>query len=167
MMAVYRWLQEPVEEMICKRLVVLINSCLEVHVSNSDGTDLMRLASGCLQYEACDRPYLKAVVSGLASLQKYASEMFYPCNFSCSNSYTFCICWEHRLVMCAIHFNLVFLLMSSSMFPCLIVLTEFRCRLLRTLCWASNMIKVAQTKSCYLLSVKLLPESRDIEGWWL
>ena len=117
--------------------------------------------------EACDRPNLKVVVSGLASLQKYASEMFYPCNFSCSNSYTFCICWEHRLVMCAIHFNLVFLLMSSSMFPCLIVLTEFRCRLLRTLCWASNMIKIAQTKSCYLLSVKLLPESRDIEGWWL
>ena len=58
-----------------------MDSCLEGHVSNSDGTDLMRLASRCLQYEACDWPNLKVVVSGLASLQKYASEMFYPCNF--------------------------------------------------------------------------------------
>jgi uncharacterized membrane protein len=53
-----------------------MDSCLEGHVSNSDGTDLMRLASRCLQYEARDRPNLKAVVSGLASLQKDTSVMF-------------------------------------------------------------------------------------------
>jgi hypothetical protein len=52
---------------------VLMDSCLEGHVSNSDGTELMRLASRCLQYEARDRPNLKTVVSGLASLQKDAS----------------------------------------------------------------------------------------------
>ncbi|RLN42677.1 putative serine/threonine-protein kinase [Panicum miliaceum] len=56
-----------------KNFLVLMDSCLEGHVSNSDGTDLMRLASRCLQYEARDRPNLKAVVSGLASLQKDAS----------------------------------------------------------------------------------------------
>ena len=76
MMVMFRWLQEPVEEMVCKCLLVLMNSCLEGHVSNSDGTDLMRLASRCLQYEARDRPNLKAVVSGLASLHKDASVIF-------------------------------------------------------------------------------------------
>ncbi|KAJ1292910.1 hypothetical protein BS78_01G026600 [Paspalum vaginatum] len=56
-----------------KNFLVLMDSCLEGHVSNSDGTDLMRLASRCLQYEARDRPNLRAVVSGLASLQKDTS----------------------------------------------------------------------------------------------
>ncbi|GJM97108.1 hypothetical protein PR202_ga14010 [Eleusine coracana subsp. coracana] len=56
-----------------KNFLVLMDSCLEGHVSNSDGTDLMRLASRCLQYEARDRPNLKAVVSGLANLQKDVS----------------------------------------------------------------------------------------------
>ncbi|KAL6894373.1 hypothetical protein ACP4OV_008471 [Aristida adscensionis] len=56
-----------------KNFLVLMDSCLEGHVSSSDGTDLMRLASRCLQYEARDRPNLKAVVSGLSSLQKEAS----------------------------------------------------------------------------------------------
>ncbi|ONM10999.1 TPR-containing protein kinase [Zea mays] len=55
-----------------KNFLVLMDSCLEGHVSNSDGTDLMRLASRCLQYEARDRPNLKTVVSGLTSLQKDA-----------------------------------------------------------------------------------------------
>jgi hypothetical protein len=54
-----------------------MDSCLEGHVANSDGTELMRLASRCLQYEARDRPNLKAVVSGLACLQKDASVMLF------------------------------------------------------------------------------------------
>ncbi|KAG8061581.1 hypothetical protein GUJ93_ZPchr0003g18586 [Zizania palustris] len=56
-----------------KNYLVLMDSCLEGHVSSSDGTDLMKLASRCLQYEARDRPNLKAVVSALENLQKDAS----------------------------------------------------------------------------------------------
>lgn len=56
-----------------KNFLVLMDSCLEGHVSSSDGTDLMRLASRCLQYEARDRPNLKTVVSGLECLQKDVS----------------------------------------------------------------------------------------------
>jgi hypothetical protein len=62
---------------------VLMDSCLEGHVSSSDGTDLMRLASRCLQYEARDRPNLKTVVSGLECLQKDVSVMFFLIVFSC------------------------------------------------------------------------------------
>lgn len=50
-----------------------MDSCLEGHVSSSDGTEMVRLASRCLAYEARDRPNLKAVVSALANLQKDAS----------------------------------------------------------------------------------------------
>lgn len=59
-----------------KNFLVLMDSCLEGHVSSSNGTDLMRLASRCLPYEACDHPNLKAVVSALANIQKDASIMF-------------------------------------------------------------------------------------------
>jgi hypothetical protein len=37
-----------------KNFLVLMDSCLEGHVSNSDGSELIRLASHCLQYEARD-----------------------------------------------------------------------------------------------------------------
>ncbi|KAM3261826.1 hypothetical protein ACQJBY_052488 [Aegilops geniculata] len=56
-----------------RNITVLMDSCLDGHVSSSDGTEMVRLASRCLQYEARDRPNLKAVVSALATLQKDAS----------------------------------------------------------------------------------------------
>uniref|UniRef100_A0A0E0D8Y6 non-specific serine/threonine protein kinase n=1 Tax=Oryza meridionalis TaxID=40149 RepID=A0A0E0D8Y6_9ORYZ len=56
-----------------KNYLVLMDSCLEGHVSSSDGTELIRLASRCLQYEGRDRPNLKSVVSALGNLQKDAS----------------------------------------------------------------------------------------------
>ncbi|KAK1642806.1 hypothetical protein QYE76_060611 [Lolium multiflorum] len=58
-----------------RNISVLMDSCLEGHVSSSDGTEMVRLASRCLAYEARDRPNLKAVVSALASLQKDASAL--------------------------------------------------------------------------------------------
>jgi len=49
---------------------MLMDSCLDGHFSNDDGTDLVRLASRCLQYEARERPNVKSLVSSLAPLQK-------------------------------------------------------------------------------------------------
>lgn len=56
--------------------MVLMDSCLEGHVSSSDGNEMMRLVSRCLSYEARERPNLKAVVSALANLQRDASVIF-------------------------------------------------------------------------------------------
>lgn len=56
-----------------KNYMVLMDSCLEGHVSSSDGNEMMRLVSRCLSYEARERPNLKAVVSALANLQRDAS----------------------------------------------------------------------------------------------
>ncbi|KAL1217685.1 Serine/threonine-protein kinase BSK5 [Cardamine amara subsp. amara] len=53
-----------------KNFLMLMDSCLEGHFSNDDGTDLVRLASRCLQYEARERPNVKSLVSSLAPLQK-------------------------------------------------------------------------------------------------
>jgi hypothetical protein len=128
-----------------KNFLVLMDSCLEGHVSNSDGTDLMRLASRCLQYEARDRPNLKAVVSGLASLQKDTSVMFsltsviltpvsqhYCCLFQIhilTGTYNFSwhlartqlvyVLRPQKLVLCDIHFSSFFrcYIYLSSMFP--------------------------------------------------
>lgn len=47
-----------------------MDSCLEGHFSNDDGTELVRLATRCLQYEARERPNAKSLVTSLASLQK-------------------------------------------------------------------------------------------------
>ena len=47
-----------------------MDSCLEGHFSNDDGTELVRLASRCLQFEARERPNAKSLVSSLALLQK-------------------------------------------------------------------------------------------------
>ncbi|KAJ4820643.1 Kinase protein with tetratricopeptide repeat domain [Rhynchospora pubera] len=49
-----------------KNFQVLIDSCLEGHFSNSDGTELVRLASRSLPYE----PSIKSLLSALTSLQK-------------------------------------------------------------------------------------------------
>lgn len=49
---------------------MLMDSCLEGHFSNDDGTELVRIASRCLQYEPRERPNAKSLVTSLAPLQK-------------------------------------------------------------------------------------------------
>ncbi|CAN4106052.1 unnamed protein product [Withania somnifera] len=53
-----------------KNFFMLMDSCLEGHFSNDDGTELVRLATRCLQYEARERPNAKSLVTSLMSLQK-------------------------------------------------------------------------------------------------
>ncbi|PWA65376.1 tetratricopeptide-like helical domain-containing protein [Artemisia annua] len=53
-----------------RNLQMLTDSCLEGQFSNDDGTELVRLATRCLQYEPRERPNPKSVVSALVSLQK-------------------------------------------------------------------------------------------------
>eukprot|EP00268_Persea_americana_P060853 TRINITY_DN762_c1_g1_i1.p1 TRINITY_DN762_c1_g1~~TRINITY_DN762_c1_g1_i1.p1 ORF type:complete len:491 (-),score=69.82 TRINITY_DN762_c1_g1_i1:253-1725(-) len=55
-----------------KNFQMLLDSCLEGHFSNDDGTELVKLATHCLQKEPRDRPYRKALVIALSSLQKEA-----------------------------------------------------------------------------------------------
>lgn len=55
-----------------KNFLMLMDSCLEGHFSNTDGTELVRLATRCLQYEQRERPNAKSLVIALASLQKEA-----------------------------------------------------------------------------------------------
>lgn len=49
---------------------MLTDSCLEGHFTNDDGTELVRIASRCLQYEPRERPNAKSVVAALSPLQK-------------------------------------------------------------------------------------------------
>lgn len=49
---------------------MLTDSCLEGQFSNDDGTELVRLASRCLQYEPRERPNSKSLVAALTPLQK-------------------------------------------------------------------------------------------------
>ncbi|XP_065854276.1 serine/threonine-protein kinase BSK5 [Euphorbia lathyris] len=53
-----------------KNFLMLMDSALEGHFSKDDGTELVRLASRCLQYEARERPNAKSLVTSLLSLQK-------------------------------------------------------------------------------------------------
>lgn len=53
-----------------KNFLMLMDSALEGHFSNDDGTELVRLATRCLQYEARERPNAKSLVTALMSLQK-------------------------------------------------------------------------------------------------
>lgn len=53
-----------------KNFLMLMDSALEGHFSNDDGTELVKLASRCLQYEARERPNAKSLVTSLMSLQK-------------------------------------------------------------------------------------------------
>ncbi|KHN25239.1 Putative serine/threonine-protein kinase [Glycine soja] len=56
-----------------KNFLLLMDSCLESHFSNDDGTELVRLASRCLQYEPRERPNVKLLVTALTPLQKETS----------------------------------------------------------------------------------------------
>ncbi|KAL6502316.1 Serine/threonine-protein kinase bsk7 [Orobanche hederae] len=60
-----------------RNLQMLTDSCLEGQFSNDDGTELVRLASRCLQYEPRERPNPKSLVSALIPLQK-ETELFVP-----------------------------------------------------------------------------------------
>ncbi|KAL2337882.1 hypothetical protein Fmac_012328 [Flemingia macrophylla] len=53
-----------------KNFLMLMDSALEGHFSKDDGTELVRLASRCLQYEARERPNPNSLVASLLSLQK-------------------------------------------------------------------------------------------------
>ncbi|KAK7274469.1 hypothetical protein RIF29_15560 [Crotalaria pallida] len=53
-----------------RNLQMLTDSCLEGQFSDDDGTELVRLASRCLQYEPRERPNPKSLVTALAPLQK-------------------------------------------------------------------------------------------------
>ncbi|KAG5574044.1 hypothetical protein H5410_063810 [Solanum commersonii] len=55
-----------------RNLEMLTDSCLEGQFSTDDGTELVRIASRCLQYEPRERPNLKSLVSALYPLQKEA-----------------------------------------------------------------------------------------------
>jgi BR-signaling kinase len=56
-----------------KKIQLLTDSCLEGHFSNDDGTELLRLASRCLQYEPRERPNAKSLVNALTPLEKETS----------------------------------------------------------------------------------------------
>lgn len=53
-----------------KNLLLLMDSSLEGQYGNEDATQLVELASKCLQYEAKDRPDVKFLLSAVAPLQK-------------------------------------------------------------------------------------------------
>ncbi|XP_027919574.1 serine/threonine-protein kinase BSK7-like isoform X1 [Vigna unguiculata] len=53
-----------------KNLQMLSDSCLEGELTNDDGTELVRLASLCLQSEPRERPNPKSLVAALIPLQK-------------------------------------------------------------------------------------------------
>ncbi|GAB4861783.1 Serine/threonine-protein kinase bsk3 [Ancistrocladus abbreviatus] len=59
-----------------RNLQMLTDSCLEGQLSNDDGTEVVRLASRCLQYEPQERPNPKSLVAALAPLQKETEPMF-------------------------------------------------------------------------------------------
>ena len=67
-----------------KNLLLLMDSSLEGQYSNEDATELVKLASKCLQYEARDRPDVKFLLSAVAQLQKqqevsFSSALELPC----------------------------------------------------------------------------------------
>ncbi|KAF8412258.1 hypothetical protein HHK36_000219 [Tetracentron sinense] len=53
-----------------RNIQMLTDSCLEGQFSNDDGTELVRLASRCLQYEPRERPNPKSLVAALTLLQR-------------------------------------------------------------------------------------------------
>ncbi|XP_028767418.1 serine/threonine-protein kinase BSK7 isoform X2 [Neltuma alba] len=53
-----------------RNLQILTDSCLEGQFSVYEGTELLRLASQCLQPEPHERPYLKSLAPALIPLQK-------------------------------------------------------------------------------------------------
>ncbi|CAN1303929.1 Serine/threonine-protein kinase BSK6 [Linum perenne] len=63
-----------------KNFLMLMDSALEGHFSKDDGTELVRLATRCLQLEARERPNAKNLVTSLISLQKDTEVKFHCIN---------------------------------------------------------------------------------------
>jgi BR-signaling kinase len=59
-----------------KNLLLLLDSSLEGQYTQEDATELVELASKCLQYEAKDRPDVKFLLSAVAPLQKQKEVRF-------------------------------------------------------------------------------------------
>lgn len=53
-----------------RNIQTLTDSCLEGQFSSDEGTELVRLASRCLQYEPRERPNPRSLVTALVTLQK-------------------------------------------------------------------------------------------------
>lgn len=60
-----------------RNFLMLIDSCLEGQFSDEDGTELVRLASRCLEYEPRERPNPKSLVDALTPLQKEIEVIFF------------------------------------------------------------------------------------------
>lgn len=60
-----------------RNLQMLTDSCLEGQFSSDDGTELVRIASRCLQYEPRERPNPKSLVASLFPLQKETEVLFF------------------------------------------------------------------------------------------
>ncbi|CAN4098783.1 unnamed protein product [Withania somnifera] len=67
-----------------KNFLMIIDSCLEGHFSNVDGTELVQLVSRCLQSEPYDRPNVKSLLTSLTPLQK---EKDIPSNVLMNSTY--------------------------------------------------------------------------------
>lgn len=76
---------------------MLTDSCLEGQFSNDEGTELLRLASRCLQYEPRERPNPKSLVAALIPLQKDTDVS---------------ACFSIILFFCFLFFCLMFLLIT-------------------------------------------------------
>ena len=61
---------------------MLMDSCLEGQFSSSDGTELIRLASRCLQDEPRERPNPKSLVTAMIPLQKDLEVLVLPKSFA-------------------------------------------------------------------------------------
>ncbi|KAF2558553.1 hypothetical protein F2Q68_00012646 [Brassica cretica] len=53
-----------------RNLQKLADSCLKGQLTDSDGAELVRMASRCLQYEARGRPNIKYLITALTAVQK-------------------------------------------------------------------------------------------------
>jgi BR-signaling kinase len=65
-----------------KNMLLLMDSYLDGQFTNDDGTELVRLASRCLQFEPRERPNAKMLVTALTPLQR-RTEVF---------CYIYCCC---------------------------------------------------------------------------
>lgn len=65
--SVYLW--QALDLIRDRNIQMLTDSCLEGQFSIDEGTELVRLATRCLQYEPRERPNPKSLVAALVPLQ--------------------------------------------------------------------------------------------------
>jgi BR-signaling kinase len=58
-----------------KNMLLLMDSYLDGQFTNDDGTELVRLASRCLQFEPRERPNAKMLVTALTPLQRRTEQV--------------------------------------------------------------------------------------------